>query len=158
MMGGGVATTAGGVKLLRVYALARHSERELERVVHPHSVSGGGLMARRLRHEGAYLAFIFFMLFASSIAVVVMLISIQEIEFDSATILSIAALTNTGPLAGAIPLTPTFQGSAGMAGAPWEGWAGLPAVTKAILAGAMIVGRVETLAILALFSPDYWRR
>lgn len=158
IMGGGVATTAGGVKLLRVYALARHSERELERIVHPASIAGGGLMARRLRREGAYLAFIFFMLFASSIAVVVMLISIQEIEFDTATILSIAALTNTGPLAGAIPLTPTFQGSAGMAGAPWGGWAGLPAATKAILAGAMIVGRVETLAILALFSPEYWRR
>ncbi|KGJ04797.1 trk system potassium uptake protein TrkH [Paracoccus halophilus] len=158
MMGGGVATTAGGVKLLRVYALARHGEREMEKIVHPDSIAGGGMMARRLRREGAYLAFIFFMLFASSIAVVVMLISIQEIEFDSATILSIAALTNTGPLAGAIPLTPTFQGSAGMAGAPWEGWAGLPAATKAILAGAMIVGRVETLAILALFSPEYWRR
>ena len=158
MMGGGVATTAGGVKLLRVYALARHSERELEKIVHPSSVGGGGRMARRLRREGAYLAFIFFMLFASSVAVTVMLISLQEIEFDSATILSIAALTNTGPLAGAIPLTPTFQGSAGMAGAPWEGWAGLPALTKAVLAAAMIVGRVETLAILALFSPEYWRR
>ena len=71
---------------------------------------------------------------------------------------SIAALTNTGPLAGAIPLTPTFQGSAGMAGAPWEGWAGLPGLTKAVLAAAMIVGRLETLAILALFSPEYWRR
>ena len=158
MMGGGVATTAGGVKLLRVYALARHSQREVERIVHPTSVGGGGLLARRLRREGAYLAFIFFMLFASSIAVVVMLISLQEIEFDSATILSISALTNTGPLAGAIPLTPTFQGSAGMAGAPWQGWAGLPGVTKAILAGAMIVGRVETLALLALLSPEYWRR
>ncbi|WP_199259820.1 TrkH family potassium uptake protein [Paracoccus binzhouensis] len=158
LMGGGVATTAGGVKLLRVYALARHSERELEKIVHPNSVGGGGLMARRLRREGAYLAFIFFMLFASSIAVTVMLISLQRIEFDSATILSIAALTNTGPLAGAIPLTPSFQGSAGMAGAPWEGWAGLPALTKAVLAAAMVVGRVETLAILALFSPEYWRR
>ncbi|SIQ78788.1 trk system potassium uptake protein TrkH [Paracoccus thiocyanatus] len=158
MMGGGVATTAGGVKLLRVYALARHSERELERIVHPASVGGGGRMARRLRREGAYLAFIFFMLFASSIAVTVMLVSLQRIEFDSATILSIAALTNTGQLAGAIPLTPTFQGSAGMAGAPWAGWAGLPALTKAVLAGAMIVGRVETLAILALVSPEYWRR
>lgn len=158
MMGGGVATTAGGVKLLRVYALARHSERELEKIVHPASVAGGGLMARRLRREGAYLAFIFFMLFASSIAVVIMLISLQQIEFDSATILSIAALTNTGPLAGAIPTTPTFQGSAGMAGAPWEGWAGLPALTKAILAGAMVMGRVETLALLALLSPEYWRR
>ncbi|SMO97065.1 potassium transporter TrkG [Paracoccus laeviglucosivorans] len=158
MMGGGVATTAGGVKLLRVYALARHSERELEKIVHPNSVGGGGLMARRLRNEGAYLAFIFFMLFASSIAVVIMLISLQQVEFDSATILSIAALTNTGPLANAIPLTPTFQGSAGMAGAPWEGWAGLPALTKGILAGAMIVGRLETLAILALLSPEFWRR
>lgn len=158
IMGGGVATTAGGVKLLRVYALARHSQRELEKIVHPNSVAGGGLMARRLRHEGAYLAFIFFMLFASSIAVVVMLISLQGIEFDSATILSIAALTNTGPLAGAIPLVPTFQGSAGIAGAPWAGWAGLPWLTKTILAGAMVLGRLETLALLALFSPDYWRR
>lgn len=158
MMGGGVATTAGGVKLLRVYALARHSERELQRIVHPASVGGGGLMARRLRREGAYLAFIFFMLFACSLAAIVMLISLQEIEFDSATILSIASLTNTGPLAGAIPMMPSFQGSAGMSGAPWEGWAGLPAITKAILAGAMIVGRIETLALLALFSPEYWRR
>jgi trk system potassium uptake protein TrkH len=61
-------------------------------------------------------------------------------------------------LAGAIPLTPVFQGSAGMAGAPWQGWAGLPAATKAILAGGMIVGRLETLVILALLSPEYWRR
>ncbi len=158
MMGGGVATTAGGVKLLRVYALARHGEREMERIIHPSSVAGGGRVARRLRREGAYLAFIFFMLFASSIAVTVALVSIQQIEFETATILSIAALTNTGPLAGAIPLTPAFDGSAGIASAPWEGWSGLPSLTKIVLAGAMVVGRLETLAILALFSPEFWRR
>ncbi|WP_299907275.1 potassium transporter TrkG [uncultured Paracoccus sp.] len=158
IFGGGVATTAGGVKLLRVYALARHGERELERIIHPRSIAGGGRMARRLRREGAYLAFIFFMLFAMSIAVVVTLISIQQIEFETATILSIAALTNTGPLAGAIPLTPTFEGTAGIASAPWEGWSGLSIFNKSILAGAMIVGRLETLAILALFTPDFWRR
>ena len=158
MMGGGVATAAGGVKLLRVYALARHAERELEKIIYPQSVAGGGLIARRLRREGAYLAFIFFMLFALSIAVVMALVSFQEIEFDSAMILSISALTNTGPLAGTIPLTPTFQGSAGVAGAPWQGWAGLPAMTKAVLAGAMIVGRLETLVILTLLTPEFWRR
>lgn len=158
MFGGGVATTAGGVKLLRVYALARHGERELERIIHPRSIGGGGRMARRLRREGAYLAFIFFMLFAISIAVVVTLVSIQQIEFETATILSIAALTNTGPLAGAIPLTPAFEGTAGIASAPWEGWSGLSIYNKSILAGAMVVGRLETLAILALFTPDFWRR
>ncbi|WP_325168769.1 TrkH family potassium uptake protein [Paracoccus caeni] len=158
MMGGGVATTAGGVKLMRVYALARHGEREMERIIHPNSVAGGGVMARRLRREGAYLAFIFFMLFAVSIAVTITLVSIQPIQFETATILSIAALTNTGPLAGAIPLTPTFEGTAGIASAPWEGWSGLPVFTKSVLAGAMVLGRLETLAILALFSPEFWRK
>ena len=158
MFGGGVATTAGGVKLLRVYALARHGERELEKIVHPQSVSGGGRMARRLRREGAYLAFIFFMLFAISIAATVALVSIHQLEFETATILSVAALTNTGPLAGTIPLTPSFEGTAGVASAPWDGWSGLAGFTKAVLAGAMIVGRLETLAILALFTPEFWRR
>lgn len=158
IFGGGVATTAGGVKLLRVYALARHGERELERIVHPHSTGGGGAMARRLRGEGAYLAFIFFMLFAVSIAVVILLISLSRIEIETATILSIAALTNTGPLAGAIPLVPAFESSAGIASAPWEGWSGLAPATKAVLAGAMIVGRIETLAVIVVFTPDFWRR
>lgn len=158
MMGGGVATTAGGVKLLRVYALSRHGQREMDKIIHPKSIGGGGDLARRLRGEGAYLAFIFFMLFAVSIAVTVMLVSIHRIDFDSATILSIAALTNTGPLAGSIPLAPVLEGTAGAAGAPWGGWAGLAPFTKAVLAGAMIVGRLETLAILALLSPEIWRR
>ena len=158
IFGGGVATTAGGVKLLRVYALARQGERELERIIHPHSVGGGGRAARRLRREGAYLAFIFFMLFAISIAVVIMLVSIHQIELETATILSIAALTNTGPLAGAIPLVPAFESSAGVASAPWDGWSGLAPLTKTVLAGAMIVGRIETLAVLAVFTPDFWRR
>ena len=158
MMGGGIATTAGGVKLLRVYALARQSERELERIVHPTSIAGGGRMARRLRGEGAYLAFIFFMLFALSIAATVILISIHQIEFDTAVMLSVSALTNTGPLAGTIALTPSFESTAGIASNPWEGWSGLATLPKTVLAGAMIVGRLETLAILALLTPDFWRR
>ncbi|WP_299361832.1 potassium transporter TrkG [uncultured Paracoccus sp.] len=158
IMGGGVATTAGGVKLLRVYALARHSQRELERIVHPASVGGGGTRERQLREGGAYLAFIFFMLFAMSIALVVVMVSIRPIAIETATMLSVAALTNTGPLAEAIPLIPAYQGSAGSAGAPWAGWAGLSVFTKSVLAGAMVAGRIETLAILAMFAPGLWRR
>ncbi|MFV0408176.1 MAG: potassium transporter TrkG [Paracoccus sp. (in: a-proteobacteria)] len=158
IMGGGVATTAGGVKLLRVHALGMQSQRELERIIHPASIGGGGRIGRRLRGEGAYLAFIFFMLFALSIAATVIVISIHQIEFDTAVMLSVSALTNTGPLAGTIPLTPSFEASAGIASNPWEGWSGLAEFPKFVLAGAMIVGRLETLAILALFSPEFWRR
>ncbi|MDO5529518.1 MAG: potassium transporter TrkG [Paracoccus sp. (in: a-proteobacteria)] len=156
IMGGGAATAAGGVKLLRVYALARQSERELDRLIYPSAVWGGGAVMRRLRGGGAYLAFVFFMLFALSISVTVLAVSLGPVDFDTAMLLSIAALTNTGQLAGTIPLI-SAEG-AHLPLAPWDGWANLPGWTKITLAGAMIVGRLETLAILAMFAPDYWRR
>lgn len=158
IMGGGVATTAGGVKLLRIHALAVHSGREMERIIHPASVAGGGTVTRRLRREGARLAFVVFMLFALSVTAVVLALSLGQVAFETATMLAVSALTNTGPLASTIPLSTTLEGTAGAAGAPWQGWAGLSVWGKSVVATAMIVGRLETLAILALLSPAFWRR
>ncbi|WP_096785763.1 TrkH family potassium uptake protein [Rhodobacter sp. CZR27] len=145
IVGGGVATTAGGVKLLRVYALYRHAERELERIVHPSSIGGQGVVARRLRREGAYVAWIFFMLFAFSIAFVTAAMSLTGLEFEPSMVLGIAALTTTGPLADLAVETPIR-------------WSGLGGAAKMIAGAAMVVGRLETLAILALLAPATWRR
>ena len=145
IVGGGVATTAGGVKLLRVYALFRHGQREMERLIHPHSIGGAGYAARRLRREGAYVAWIFFMLFAISIAIVNGALGLAGIGFDAGIVLSIAALTTTGPLAAVATETPIS-------------YAELGASAKVILGLAMILGRMETLALVALLAPDSWRR
>jgi trk system potassium uptake protein len=145
MLGGGVATTAGGVKLLRVIALLRHGERELERIVHPSSVGGRGETARRLRREGAYMAWIFFMLFAISIAATVAALTLLGVGFERALILGISALTSTGPLAAS-------------ASPDGLGYAGLGPPVQTILGIAMIVGRLETLAFIALIVPATWRR
>ncbi|MGO4907898.1 potassium transporter TrkG [Pseudorhodobacter sp. W20_MBD10_FR17] len=145
MMGGGIATTAGGLKLLRVYALARHGEREMDRLVYPNSIGGGGQAERQLRQGGAYVAWIFFMLYAMTFAIVVAALSLRGLEFENSLVLTVAAVTTTGPLASLATEVPiriielTFS-------------------EKFILGGAMIVGRVEILAILALFSPGVWRR
>jgi trk system potassium uptake protein TrkH len=140
IIGGGTATTAGGVKLLRVYALLRHGERELERVIHPNSIGRGGGEARRIRREGAQLAWVFFMLFAVSIAVTTALLTLYGIEFEPALVLAIAALTTTGQLAEVGTSQPIS-------------YAALSDTLKAILGLAMIVGRLETLALLALILP-----
>ncbi len=145
MVGGGVATTAGGVKLLRVYALFRHGERELQRIVHPNSIGGQGRQARRLRREGAYLAWIFFMLFGIAIAVVTALLTLTGVDFEPALVLTLAALTTTGPLVD-VATTPPIS------------YADLDAPAKLVLGAAMIVGRLETLALLALLSPANWRK
>lgn len=144
LIGGGVATTAGGVKLLRVYALFRHSEREMERLLHPSSVGGGGKDARRIRKQGAYISWIFFMLFAVSIATVMLLTSLTGLQFETSMVLSVAALSTTGPLASVAAEAPIS-------------FTGIPDLAKFILATAMVLGRLETLAIIALFNPDFWR-
>jgi trk system potassium uptake protein len=145
IVGGGTATAAGGVKLLRVYALLRHGERELERIIHPNSIGSGGIEARRLRSEGAQFAWVFFMLFATSIAIVVALLLLTGVGFEHALVLSIAALTTTGPLAELGAAKPIL-------------YAGLSDPVKAILGLAMVVGRLETLALLALVLPGRGRR
>ncbi|WP_050526448.1 TrkH family potassium uptake protein [Pseudorhodobacter aquimaris] len=145
MMGGGIATTAGGLKLLRVYALARHGEREMNRLVHPSSIGGGGDRERRLRQGGAYVAWIFFMLYALTFSIVIAALALRGLEFDQSLILTVAAVTTTGPLAILAAETPIRMIE-------------LSVPVKAILGVAMIVGRVEILAILALLSPDVWRK
>lgn len=145
MIGGGVATTAGGVKLLRVYALYRHGRREMERMLHPHSVGGGGPLSRQLRSDGAHMAWVFFMLFALSMAVVTGALTLTGLGFDQALILATAALTTTGQLAtvaGEVPVR----------------YAELAETPRLILGAAMVLGRIEALALLALLAPDQWRR
>ena len=143
-VGGALGSTAGGVKLLRVYALYRHGEREVERLVHPNSIGGAGVQARRLRRQGAQMAWIFFMLFALSIAVTMLALSLTGLDFEGSTVFAVAALSTTGPLASVAAETPLS-------------WASLDDTARTIVALAMVVGRLETLAFIALLNPEFWR-
>ncbi|GAB4301812.1 MAG: potassium transporter TrkG [Roseovarius sp.] len=144
MVGGGVATTAGGVKLLRVYALYLGIRREMERLLHPSSVGRVSQEKRRIRREGAFIAWIFFMLFALSLAVMTVLFGLLGQSLESATVLAVAALSTTGPLTQTAPATPLDL-------------PGMEAAAKLVFAAAMVLGRLETLAIVALLNPAVWR-
>ena len=144
IVGGGVATTAGGVKLLRVYALYLQGLGEVQRLVHP-SIVVGRKSEARIRRKGAQIAWVVFMLFAISIAVVTALLSLLGVGFEEAFVLTVAALTTTGPL-----VTVAAETSIDLA-------AQSDAV-KLVLAATMVVARLETLAIVALMSPELWQK
>ena len=143
MAGGGVATTAGGVKLLRVYALYAHGRREMAVLVHPHQVGAHVPHATRLTGQGVEIAWIFVMLFAVSVAAVTLALGATGLDFRTALVLAVATLATCGPLVGV-----AVEG----------GTAVLEPAAKGILATAMVVGRMETLALVALFNPAFWRR
>jgi trk system potassium uptake protein TrkH len=144
LMGGGVATTAGGLKLLRVYALYKHGVREMGKLIYPSSVGGAGRLGRRIRREGAYIAWIFFMLFILTLAAVMLALAATGLGFEQALVLSVAALSTTGPLAA-------------IAGEAPISYIALSDPAKLILAAAMIIGRIETLVLIALLNPAFWR-
>ncbi|SFI29660.1 potassium transporter TrkG [Jannaschia pohangensis] len=144
IFGGGVATTAGGVKLLRIYALYAHGRREMALLVHPSSIVSGRAGARRIPSGGTEAAWVFFMLFATSIAGVTLALTLTGLEFETAMTLAIACLTTTGPLAEIV------LGGPGAINV-------LPDAAKVVAAMTMVLGRLEALALIALLNPDFWR-
>ena len=98
LVGGGVATTAGGVKLLRVYILYKHGAREMERLVHPSSVSHLGSRERPILHQNAVIAWVYFMTFGIALCATILLLTATGIDFERSAVFAVAALSTTGPV------------------------------------------------------------
>jgi trk system potassium uptake protein TrkH len=107
-------------------------------------VGRAGLVSRRTRREGAFIAWVFFMIFAITLAATTVAFAVFGIPFEQALVLSVASLSNCGPLievvqAGRLSLIELGPGP------------------KVIAALAMIMGRLEMLALVVILTPDLWR-
>lgn len=144
LMGGGVATTAGGVKLLRIYALARMGGDELRRLIHPAAVAGGGERRRFLAGRGAHAAWLFIMVFVAVATLLVATLLVLGMSFENAIIFAAAALSTTGQLA-------QYAGDSALH------WSLVSDPARAVLAFGMILGRLEILVMMGLLSAQFAR-
>ena len=144
MIGGGVATTAGGIKLLRVFILTGHSRAEVNRLIAPSQVMSGQIESRSHDHHSAMLACVFLVLFILVMGAITLALTVAGSPVKDSLYLTLATVTNTGPL------LPTDSGAETLV-------MSLPTQAKMILAAAMVLGRLEVLALLALLNPDIYR-
>lgn len=144
MIGGGVATTAGGIKLLRVFILTGHSRAEVNRLIAPSQVMSGQIESRSHDHHSAMLACVFLVLFILVMGAITLALTVAGSPVKDSLYLTLATVTNTGPL------LPTGSGAETLV-------ISLPTQAKMILAAAMVLGRLEVLALLALLNPDIYR-
>jgi trk system potassium uptake protein len=140
VIGGGVATTAGGIKLMRVFALGWQVRHELGQLVHPSGIGGDGPAHRALRTEGAFVAWLYVMVFAFSLGLGVGMLTVLGQPMEQALRVVLAALTTTGPLAAPLP----DGGSL---------WASLRWPEQTLLAFAMVLGRLDFLLLLSVLWP-----
>lgn len=144
-LGGGVASTAGGIKLFRAFALFQHGTRELEHLSLPRVIDRPRRPGGRLDRAAVVNAWVFTMLFMAAMSVTLLALTLTGMTFERALIGSISALANTGP---AFPLVEQDPAA----------YAKLSATARMLLCAAMVLGRIEVLAVVALLNPRWWRR
>ena len=138
LFGGGVATTAGGIKLLRISILFAAFSNETGKLLHPSSVE---VKSNRIKNVeiSVFMAWIFFMLFMVSLATLTIFLAIFELRFEEALLFAVACLTTTGPIIEIIDLENFLIPD-------------LSIFSKIALIIGMVLGRLEILVVLSLMS------
>lgn len=137
-------STGGGIKMFRTLLLVRQAQREMKQVVHPSAVLpirvGSQVIPERI--IASVLAFIF--LYFMTIAVLTFLLLLSGVEIVSAFSSIVACVNNLGPAIGPTGPSGNYQGFT-----DFQTW---------VCTVAMLLGRLEILSVLVLFSPAFWRK
>ena len=139
LFGGGVATTAGGVKLLRISILFSAFSNETEKLLHPSAVIVKKSNTMKDFEISVFMAWIFFMLFMVSTASLTIILTVFELQFEDALLLAVACLTTTGPIIEMVDVN-YFRIS------------DLSIFSKTALIIGMVLGRLEILVALSLIT------
>ena len=143
LFGGGLATTAGGIKLLRISILLTAFSDETDKLLHPSSIVG---TKSKLKDFGnsVFMAWIFFMLFLVSLALLITILTIFGMLFEDAIIVAVACLTTTGPIIEVLGFDTLVIMD-------------LSYFSKIVLVLSMVVGRLEILVALSLITFAFRR-
>mgnify|MGYP001812084405 FL=1 len=149
-VGGMAGSTAGSVKIYRHEVLYEASRVDIRRLIHPRGIFVARIGKNPLKDDlvEAVQTFVLLYMFAfmtGSFALAV-IASIWGPDMDIVSTVSAVAssLGNVGPGLGSV--------------GPTGNYLEVPMLGKWLLAGLMIVGRLEILPILILFNRESWRR
>lgn len=150
LVGGGTFSTAGGLKHYRIGGMLTQGYRELGRLVYPHGIRSAqfGSQVYDIQLMKAIWSF-----FAVSILVVAggsLLLALENIDYEGALVVSVAAFSNIGTL--------YSNGWLAIGTEQWPTYPALNAHSKLILCAVMILGRIEVLALFAAANHTYWLR
>lgn len=143
-IGGCSGSTAGGLKVFRLQVAYTMLRRQLDRLVHPHAVFTERYNNREIGEDiiRSLISFSFF--FALTIALLAVGLSAVGLDFLTSMTGAITAVCNVGPGLGAV------IGPAG-------NFSTLPDAAKWLLSIGMLLGRLEIMTVLVLFTPGFWR-
>ncbi|WP_372657850.1 TrkH family potassium uptake protein [Hydrogenophaga sp.] len=144
----GVATSAGstgaGIKMARIVILLKQAKREMSRIIHPRAVNPVTLGGQAVEHSTIFSVLGFMLVYGGTIIGLTMVLLLTDMPFDTAFSAVVASVNNMGPGLNEV--------------GPASNFAGLSDFQTWICALAMILGRLEMLSFMVLFTPGFWRK
>ena len=137
-------STGGGIKMVRLLLLIKQAQREMVRIVHPNVVNPVVLGGRSVSDRVMQGVTAYMMAYGATLVGMTLLMLFSGLDIVTAFTAVIACVNNIGPGLGEV--------------GPAVNYGGLSDFQTWVCSAAMLLGRLELLSVLVLFTPAFWRK
>jgi trk system potassium uptake protein len=143
-VGGCAGSTTCGIKIFRFQVLYAAARNQLRHLLQPHGVFIPYYNGRPITDEVMTSVLSFFFVFGVCFALLAIALGMVGMDYISAVSSAATAIANVGPALGPeVGPSGTFKD--------------IPDAAKWLMAGGMILGRLELFTIIVLFTRSFWR-
>jgi trk system potassium uptake protein TrkH len=143
----GVATSAGstgaGIKMARLVILIKQTRREITRMLHPRVIDPLMVNGQPVANRTIFAVMSFMLVYGATVLLLTFILLLTDMPLDTAFSAIVASVNNTGPGLNEI--------------GPSGNYAGLTEFQINVCSIAMILGRLEMMSFLAIFTFEFWR-
>jgi len=144
LVGGCAGSTSCSIKIFRFQLLAAAIRSQIQKIHSPNGVFIPRYQGRRVGEDIMSSVTAFFIAFMLSLATLAIILGLLGLDAVTAISGAATALANVGP-------------GLGEHIGPSGNFEGLPDAAKWVLSAAMLIGRLELMAVYVLFSVAFWR-
>jgi trk system potassium uptake protein len=141
--GGTAGSTSGGVKIVRLLIITRNNRQELKRQIHPNAYIPVRLDKRIIPETTIYNLLVFITIYFFMMCFGTFIISVMGYDIITSFSTSASMLGNIGPGLGKF--------------GPFTNYSTVPMAGKWFMAGLMLLGRLELLTVMILFTRNFYR-
>ncbi|MBE6639468.1 MAG: TrkH family potassium uptake protein [Ruminococcaceae bacterium] len=161
-VGGMAGSTAGGIKVSRIIMSFKGVHTNIRKLINPRYVPKTKFEGKNLEEKTINDVFAFITLYLFILVAVIFLLSFDPINGSTMTVVSDAGTYTvkhgffsnfSSALACISNVGPGFE-----AVGPYASYAGFGMFSKVVLIFTMMLGRLEILPVLILFSPKTWKK
>ena len=143
-IGACAGSTSGGFKCIRAVMTLKTLRNNFRQILHPNAVLPVKVNGQSVPQFRIVTLFAFFTLFMLMILVTAAIMILSGIDTINSIVIALSCVSNVGPSL-ANDIGPNIT------------WSGMPDYIKWILCPLMLMGRLEILTVLVLFTRSFWK-